>query len=77
MDSDWEAQLDEMNRSKRERPFVYPDLLMGCIAYLQWMIGKGAQNGGNTDGMMGKGTKGPDHNDCMEADLRPGRLHKV
>ena len=42
-DPDWEAQLEEMNRSKRGRPFVYPDLLMGSIAYLRYMIGKGVR----------------------------------
>lgn len=34
------SQLDEMNHSKRGRPFTYPDLLMGSIAYIRWMIGK-------------------------------------
>ena len=35
IDPNWEAQLDKMNRSKKGRPFAYPDLLMGGIAYLR------------------------------------------
>ena len=62
LDPDWEAQLEEMNRSKRGRPFVYPDLLMGSIAYLRHMIGKGVRiTEGVTDKMLGNGVKGPDH----------------
>lgn len=41
MDPDWEAQLEGMNRSKRGRPFAYPDLLMAGIAYIRYVIGKG------------------------------------
>ena len=62
LDPDWEAQLEEMNRSKRGRPFVYPDLLMGSIAYLRHMIGKGVRiTEGVTYKMLGNGVKGPDH----------------
>ena len=62
LDPDWEAQLEEMNRSKRGRPFVYPDLLMAGIAYLRYMIGKGVRiTEGVADEMLGNGVKGPDH----------------
>lgn len=62
LDPDWEVQLEEMNRSKRGWPFVYPDLLMGSIAYLRYMIGKGVRiTQGVTDKMLGKCVKGPDH----------------
>ena len=62
LDPDWEAQLEEMNRSKRGRPFAYPDLLMGSISYLRYMIGKGVRiMEGVTDKMLGNGVKGPDH----------------
>ena len=62
LDPDWESQLEEMNRSKRGRPFVYPDLLMGGIAYLRYMIGKGVRiTEGVADEMLGRGVKGPDH----------------
>lgn len=55
MDSNWRVQLYEMNRSKRGRPFAYPDLLMGSIAYLRWMIGKGVRiTEGITDEILGK-----------------------
>ena len=43
MDPNWEDQLDEMNRSKRGRPFTCPDLLMGSIVYLRWIIGNGVR----------------------------------
>ena len=62
LDPDWEAQLEVMNRSERERPFAYPDLLMAGIAYLRYMIGKGFRiTEGVADGMPGNGVKGPDH----------------
>ena len=62
LDPKWEKQLDEMNRSKRGRPFACSDLLMGGIAYLRYMIDNGVHI---TEGVMGKmlgeGVKGPDH----------------
>ena len=62
LDPDWKAQLEEMNRSKRGRLFVSPDLLMGSIAYLLYMIGKGLRiTQGVTDKMLGRGVKGSDH----------------
>ena len=62
LDPDWGAQLEEMNRSKREWPFAYPDPLMAGIAYLQYMICKVVRiTEGIADGMLGKGMKGPDH----------------
>ena len=51
-----------MNRSKKGRPFTYPDLLMGGIAYLRYIIGKGVRiTEGVADEMLGRGVKGPDH----------------
>ena len=59
---EWENQLDEMNLSKRGRPFAYPDLLMGGIAYIRYVLGEGLRViEGHVDAMLGKGTKGPDH----------------
>ncbi len=62
LDPEWEKRPEEMNRSKRGRPFAYSDLLMGGIAYLRHMIGMGARI---TEGVVGKipgeGVKGPDH----------------
>ena len=43
MDPDWGSQLEEMNCSKKGRPFVSPDLLIGSIAYLRYMIGRGVR----------------------------------
>ena len=62
LDPEWEKQLEEMNRSKRGRPYKYSDLLMGGIAYLRYMIGKGTRiTEGVVDKMLGEGVKGPDH----------------
>ena len=73
---EWEVQLEEMNRSKKGWPFTYPDLLMGGIAYIRYVIGKGLRViEEHVDAMLGKGVKSPDHNDHTEADLRPGRLY--
>ena len=59
---EWENQLDEMNRSKRGRPFAYPDLLMGGIAYIRYVLGEGLRvTEGLVDAMLGRGAKGPDH----------------
>ena len=59
---EWENQLDEMNHSKRGRPFAYPDLLMGGIAYIRHVLGEGLRViEGHVDAMLGKGVKGPDH----------------
>ena len=41
MDPEWEKRPDEMNRSKRGRPFAYSDLRTGGIAYLRYMISEG------------------------------------
>ena len=62
LDPEWEKQLEEMNRSKRGRPYKYSDLLMAGIAYLRYMIGKGTRiTEGAVDKMLGEGVKGPDH----------------
>ena len=62
LDPDWKAQLEEINRSKRGLLFVCPDLLMGSIAYLRYMIGKGLRiTEGVAGKMLGRGVKGPDH----------------
>ena len=59
---EWENQLDEMNRSKRGRPFAYPDLLMGGIAYIRYVLGEGLRvTEGLVDAMLDRGAKGPDH----------------
>ena len=59
---EWENQLNKMNLSKRGRPFAYPDLLMGGIAYIRYVLGEGLRViEGHMDAMLGKGTKGPDH----------------
>ena len=50
---------------------------MGGIAYIRYVLGEGLRViEGHVDTMLGRGTKGPDHNDHMEADLRPDRLHR-
>ena len=46
-----ETQLEDMDPSERGRPFAYSDLLMGGIAYLRYMIGKGVRI---AQGMGGK-----------------------
>ena len=62
MGPEWENQLDEMNISKRGRPFAYPDLLMGGIAYIRHVLGEGLRViEGHVDAMLGKRMKGPDH----------------
>ena len=62
LDADWEAQMEEMNRSKRGRPFAYPDLPMGGIAYLRYMIGRDVRiTQEAADNILGRGVKGPDH----------------
>ena len=62
LDPEWKKQLEEMNRSKRGRPFACSDLMMGGIAYLRHMIGKGTRiTEGMVDKMLGKGVRGPDH----------------
>ena len=59
---EWENQLERMNRSKRGRPFAYPDLLMGGIAYIRYVLGEGLRvTEGHVDAMLGRGVKGPDH----------------
>ena len=41
---------------------MYLDLLLGGIAYLRYMIGKGLRiTEGVTDKMLGRGVKCPDH----------------
>ena len=62
MGPDWEIQLEGMNRSKRGRPFAYPDLLMAGTTYIRYVIGKELRvTEGLVDAMLGKGTKGPDY----------------
>ena len=51
LDPEWEKRPEEMNRSKWGRPFAYSDLLMGGIAYLRHMTGKGTRI---TEGIVGK-----------------------
>ena len=52
--------MEEMNCSKRGRPFAYPDLLTASIVYLRCMIGKGARiTEGIVDGILGKDVKVP------------------
>ena len=59
---EWGNELDEMNRSKRGRPFAYPDLMMGGIAYIRYVLGEGLRViEGHIDAMLGRGVKGPDH----------------
>ena len=51
-----------MNRSKRGRPFVYADLLMGSIAYLRYMVGKSLRiTEGMAGAMLGEGVECHDH----------------
>jgi len=69
LDFDWEARLEEMNRSKMGRPFVCPDPLMGGIAYLQYMIGRRVRIMGGPLTRCWQGHKGPRPRDHMEADL--------
>ena len=58
----WENRLEGMNRSKRGRPFAYPDLLMGGIACTRYVLGGGLRvTEGHVDAMLGRGVKGPDH----------------
>ena len=40
LDPEWDAQVTEMNRSKRGRPFKYSGLMMGGIAHLRHALGK-------------------------------------
>ena len=52
---EWENQLNKMNLSKRGRPFAYPDLLMGGIAYIRYVLGEGLRViEGHMDAMLGK-----------------------
>ena len=62
LDPDWESQLEEMNHSKRGRPFAYIDPLMGGITYLRYMIGKVVRvTQMVADRMLSRGVKGPGH----------------
>ena len=62
LDPNREKQLEEMNRSKRGRPFVYADLSMGSIAYLRYMVGRSLRiTGGMAGAMLGEGAECPDH----------------
>ena len=58
----FENQPDGMNRSKRGMPFAYSGLLMGGIAYIRYVLGKGLRViEGHRDAMPGRDMKGPDH----------------
>ena len=61
MDPDWDVQLAAMNRSKRGRPFKYPDLLMAGIAYIRYMCNNSLRvMEGMISAMLDK-TECPDH----------------